>query len=46
MSKFPYLHLIILSLELEAGNITSGGSVTAGYSVLTGVQSVYELCEI
>ena len=35
-----------IPLELEAGDITSGGSVTAGYSVFTGAQSVYELCRI
>ena len=35
-----------IPLELETGDIISGGSVTAGYSVFTGAQSVYKLCRI
>ena len=37
-----YVHI----LELEAGDITFGESVTAGHRVLTGAQSVYELCRV
>ena len=37
-----YIHI----LEPEAGDITFGESVTAGHRVLTGAQSVYELCRV
>ena len=37
-----YIHI----LELKAGDITFGESVTAGHRVLTGAQSVHELCRV
>ena len=40
------LTAINISSELEAGDITSRGSVTAGDSMLTGAQGVHELCRV